>query len=87
VYDSKKSGAARFHTCVSAPPIRAPYLIRQADFVACHQFNFVEKVEMLPFVKPGATFLLNSPFGPKAVWDHLPRAVQQEILDKNCDFT
>ncbi|MBL7776287.1 MAG: 2-oxoacid:acceptor oxidoreductase family protein, partial [Saprospiraceae bacterium] len=64
VYDSKKSGARTVsHLRFGPRPIRAPYLIGQADFVACHQFNFLEKVEMLPLARPGATFLLNSPYG------------------------
>lgn len=87
VYDSKKSGAQTVsHLRFGPKPIRAPYLIRKADFVACHQFNFVEKVNMLAAAKPGATFLLNSPFGPNEVWDQLPRPVQQAIIEKNLKF-
>jgi pyruvate-ferredoxin/flavodoxin oxidoreductase len=84
VYDSKKSGAQTVsHLRFGASPIRAPYLISQADFIACHQFNFVEKVNLMLHAKQGATFLLNSPFGPEAVWDQLPRDVQQSIIDKS----
>ena len=87
VYDSKKSGAQTVsHLRFGPGPIRAPYLIRQADFIACHQFNFLEKVEMLSLAKTGATFLLNSPFGPEEVWDHLPCAVQRDIIDKKLRF-
>jgi pyruvate-ferredoxin/flavodoxin oxidoreductase len=83
VYDSKKSGAKTVsHLRFGKKPIRAPYLITAADFVACHQFNFVEKEEMLAFAKPGATFLLNSPYGPAEVWDRLPRGVQEQLLAK-----
>jgi pyruvate-ferredoxin/flavodoxin oxidoreductase len=83
VYDSKKSGAQTVsHLRFGANPIRAPYLIRQADFIACHQFNFIEKVNLLAHAKQGATFLLNSPFGAEAVWDQLPRTVQQTIIEK-----
>ncbi len=83
VYDSKKSGARTVsHLRFGPHPIRAPYLIAEADFLACHQFNFLEKVEMLNFAKPGATFLLNSPFGPGEVWDQLPKHVQKVIIDK-----
>jgi pyruvate-ferredoxin/flavodoxin oxidoreductase len=83
VYDSKKSGARTVsHLRFGPNPIKAPYLIQKADFIACHQFNFMDKVEMLCFAKPGSTFLLNSPFGPDALWDELPRPVQQEMLDK-----
>ncbi len=83
VYDSKKSGAKTVsHLRFGKDPIKAPYLISQADFIACHQFNFVEKEEMLTWAKAGATFLLNSPFGPDEVWGHIPLEVQQAILDK-----
>lgn len=84
VYDSKKSGAKTVsHLRFGKKPIKAPYLIRTADFIACHQFGFLEKEEMLGFAAHKATFLLNSPFGPQEVWDHLPRNVQQVIINKN----
>jgi pyruvate-ferredoxin/flavodoxin oxidoreductase len=87
VYDSKKSGAQTVsHLRFGKKPIRAPYLIRKADFVACHKYNFVDKVDMLSYAKPGATFLLNSPYGPDEVWDQLPRSVQEEILDRDLKF-
>ena len=87
VYDSKKSGAKTVsHLRFGKNPIKAPYLIGQADFIACHQFNFVEKEEMLTFAKPGATFLLNSPFGPEEVWNKLPFGVQKDILTKGLKF-
>ncbi len=83
VYDSKKSGARTVsHLRFGPEPIRAPYLISKADFIACHQFNFVEKVEMLEFAAPGGTFLLNSPWSKDEVWDKLPGQVQQEIISK-----
>ncbi len=83
VYDSKKSGARTVsHLRFGKLPIRAPYLISSADFIACHQFQFLEKEEMLKWVKPGATFLINSPWPADTVWDHLPLAVQRTILDK-----
>ncbi len=72
VYDSKKSGARTVsHLRFGPKPIRAPYLISKADFIACHQFNFTEKVEMLAFASEGATFLLNSPYSKEEVWDKL----------------
>ena len=84
VYDSKKSGAKTVsHLRFGPEPIRAPYLIGQADFIACHQFNFLEKVEMLPQARPGAIFLLNSPYDKETVWDQLPLSVQKAILEKN----
>ncbi|MGN6804280.1 MAG: pyruvate:ferredoxin (flavodoxin) oxidoreductase, partial [Ginsengibacter sp.] len=87
VYDSKKSGARTVsHLRFGPNPIRAPYLITKADFIACHQFNFVEKVEMLDFAKEGATFLLNSPYNKDEVWDKLPGQVQRAIIDKKLKF-
>jgi pyruvate-ferredoxin/flavodoxin oxidoreductase len=87
VYDSKKSGAKTIsHLRFGPEPINAPYLIDQADFVACHQFNFLEQIEMLKYAKPGATFLLNSIYGPDKVWDNLPKEVQEDILEKDLEF-
>ena len=87
VYDSKKSGARTVsHLRFGPDPIRAPYLIGQADFIACHQFNFTEKVEMLPFAKPGSVFLLNSPSDKDEVWGKLPGLVQAEIIRKKLKF-
>ncbi len=83
VYDSKKSGARTVsHLRFGPKPIRAPYLISKADFIACHQFNFTEKVEMLSFAQEGATFLLNSPYDKEEVWSKLSGQVQKEIIDK-----
>ncbi|MBL7804903.1 MAG: pyruvate:ferredoxin (flavodoxin) oxidoreductase [Saprospiraceae bacterium] len=87
VYDSKKSGSQTVsHLRFGKNPIQAPYLIREADFVACHKFNFVQKTDMLRFAKPGATFLLNSPYGPDEIWAELPLPVQNAIRDKNLRF-
>ncbi len=83
VYDSKKSGAKTVsHLRFGRHPIKAPYLITHADFIACHQFNFIEREEMLSYAKRGATFLLNSPYGRDEIWDKLPLNVQREIIDK-----
>jgi pyruvate-ferredoxin/flavodoxin oxidoreductase len=83
VYDSKKSGARTVsHLRFGPKPIRAPYLISKADFIACHQFNFTEKVEMLEFAKDGATFLLNSPYDATEVWSKLTGQVQKMIIHK-----
>ncbi len=83
VYDSKKSGARTVsHLRFGPKPIRAPYLISKADFIACHQFNFIEKVEMLEFAKDGATFLVNSPYEKDEVWSKLTGQVQKMIIDK-----
>lgn len=87
VYDSKKSGARTVsHLRFGPKPIKAPYLISKADFIACHQFNFIEKVEMLEFAKDGGSFLLNSPFGKEEVWSKLTGQVQQMICDKKLKF-
>lgn len=87
VYDSKKSGARTVsHLRFGPNPIRAPYLITHADFIACHQFNFTEKVEMLKYAKEGATFLLNSPYTKNEVWHKLSGRVQQSIIEKKLKF-
>ena len=87
VYDSKKSGAMTVsHLRFGQKPIRASYLIQQASFVACHQFAFLERVDVLNLAEPGAVFLLNSPYGPAEVWEQLPRAVQSQIIEKNLRF-
>jgi pyruvate-ferredoxin/flavodoxin oxidoreductase len=83
VYDSKKSGSRTVsHLRFGPQPIRAPYLIQRANFIAVHQWGFLERLEMLREAQPDATLLLNSPFGPDTVWDELPRTVQQTILEK-----
>ncbi len=83
VYDSKKSGSVTVsHLRFGPRPIRSIYLVNSANFVACHQFVFLEKFDMLKAAVPGATFLLNSPYGPHDVWDKLPRPVQEAILSK-----
>ncbi len=87
VYDSRKSGARTVsHLRFGKEPIHAPWLIEQADFLACHKYNFIDKVEMLRFAKPGAVFLLNSPFPKNTVWDLLPGIVQQQMIEKNLKF-
>ncbi len=87
VYDSKKSGTVTIsHLRFGPKPIRAPYLMNQAQFVACHQFSFLERFDVLRFAKPGAVFLLNSIYGPDQVWDELPRETQQDIIDKKLRF-
>jgi len=87
VYDSKKSGSVTVsHLRFGPEPIRSTYLIGNADFVACHQFGLLGKADVLAFARPGATFLLNSPHGPDEVWDHLPPAVQRELVEKRIDL-
>jgi pyruvate-ferredoxin/flavodoxin oxidoreductase len=83
VYDSKKSGSVTVsHLRFGPRPIHSTYLIRRATFVACHQWSFLERMDVLKVAEPGAVFLLNSPYGPEEVWDKLPRSVQETILEK-----
>ena len=87
VYDSKKSGCVTVsHLRFGPEPIRSTYLVDDADFVACHQFGLLQTVKVLEHAKPGATFLLNSPYGPDEVWDHLPVELQQQLVDKEIDL-
>ncbi|MDB5362115.1 MAG: pyruvate synthase [Rhodospirillales bacterium] len=87
VYDSHKSGAQTIsHLRFGPDAIKAPYLIAQAGFVACHQFGFLERQDLLRIAAPGATFLLNAPYPADEVWEHLPRPVQQTIIDKKLRF-
>ena len=88
-YDSKKSGTVTMsHLRFGPKAIRAPYLIEvnQANFVACHQFTFLERVDMLKYAKEGGIFLLNSLYGPDEIWDQLQREVQQDIIKKKLKF-
>jgi pyruvate-ferredoxin/flavodoxin oxidoreductase len=85
VFDSRKSGTVTTsHVRFGAHPIRSTYLIGpgRANVVACHQSSFLERLDVLSVAAPGATFLLNTPFGPEAVWEHLPVEVQRTIVDK-----
>jgi pyruvate-ferredoxin/flavodoxin oxidoreductase len=87
VYDSKKSGAVTIsHLRFGPQPIRSSYLIFRANFVACHQWIFLERYDMLSALVPGGTFLLNSPFAADEVWNRLPRLVQQQIISKRAKF-
>ncbi len=87
VYDSKKSGSVTIsHLRFGPNPIRSTYLIEQANFVACHQWAFLEQFEMLQNIVPGGIFLVNSHYGPDTVWDHLPRLVQEQIINKKLKF-
>jgi pyruvate-ferredoxin/flavodoxin oxidoreductase len=87
VYDSKKAGAVTVsHLRFGPRPIRSSYLISKASFVACHQFQFLERMDVLAAAETGATFLLNAPFPPEEVWNHLPRSVQHTIIAKQLNF-
>ncbi|MCP4899017.1 MAG: pyruvate:ferredoxin (flavodoxin) oxidoreductase [bacterium] len=83
VYDSKKAGAVTVsHLRFGPRPIQSSYLIKKANFVACHQWVFIEKLDMLEYAQPGATFLVNSPYGPDKIWAEFPREVQEAIIEK-----
>ncbi|HLP91059.1 MAG TPA: pyruvate:ferredoxin (flavodoxin) oxidoreductase [Nostocaceae cyanobacterium] len=87
VYDSKKSGSVTVsHLRFGSQPIHSTYLINKASFVACHQWEFVEKFPILKEIIPGGTFLLNSPYSQEEVWQYLPPSVQTEIIEKNLKF-
>ena len=87
VYDSKKSGGLTVsHLRFGANPIKAPYLVNNAQFVGCHQFSFMEKYNVLGCADKGAVFLLNSIYDAKTVWNHLNKDVQQTIIDKQLQF-
>jgi pyruvate-ferredoxin/flavodoxin oxidoreductase len=87
VYDSRKAGQMTVsHLRFGEQPIRSTYQVSQAGFVACHNFSFLEKYDMLRYAEPGATFLLASPYGKDEVWDHLPAMVQEQIISKKLRF-
>ncbi len=87
VYDSKKSGSRTVsHLRFGPDPIHAPYLIQSANFIACHKFDQINKVEILQQAADGAVFLLDSPYAAGEVWQHLPAPVQQTIIDRKIAF-
>ena len=87
VYDSKKAGAMTVsHLRFGPAPIRSTYLIRSAEFVACHRFDLLQQINVLDYTKPGGIFLLNSPGDPNEAWDRLPQDLQQQIIDKKLAF-
>ena len=86
-YDSKKSGTVTMsHLRFGPRPIHNPYLISQANFVAVHQFGFLERYNVLESAAQGATFLLNSPYSVDEVWQHIPQSVQRQIINKKLKF-
>ncbi len=87
VYDSKKAGAVTVsHVRFGRELIRKPYLITRGQFVACHNFSFLEKYDMVDKLVEGGTFLLNSPYGPDEIWDRMPIEVQQQIIDRKAKY-
>jgi pyruvate-ferredoxin/flavodoxin oxidoreductase len=86
-YDSKKSGSITIsYLRFGKTQIRSTYVVQQADFLACHNFSFLERIDMLSSLKPGGVFLLNSPYDASEVWDHLPIEVQKELIAKKAKF-
>jgi pyruvate-ferredoxin/flavodoxin oxidoreductase len=84
VYDSKKSGSMTVsHLRFGDNPIRAPYLINKANFVACHQFVFLETQNVLKNIEKGGTFLLNAPYSADDVWNNIPLKTQEDIIEKD----
>ncbi len=87
VYDSKKAGAITIsHLRFGPDLIRSPYLCTNADFIACHNFSFLEKYDMLSDAKEGAVFLLNSPYDAEEVWNHMPNEIEKQIIEKKIRF-
>jgi len=87
VYDSKKSGSMTIsHLRFGPDPIRSTYLIDKANFIGCHQWVLLDRVDVLKTAVPGATLLLNSPYDVDRVWENLPPQVQQQIIDKQLKF-
>ncbi len=87
VYDSKKAGSVTVsHLRFGPRPIHSTYLISKANFIACHQFQFLERMHVLSAAEEGATFLLNAPIAIESVWDQMPHTVQQTIIDKKLKF-
>ena len=82
VYDSKKSGSRTVsHLRFGPNPIQAPYLVTRSDFIGCHHWSILERVDVLEFARPGTTLLLNSPYPVDQVWEQLPRPMQEKIVE------
>ena len=87
VLDSKKSGSMTVsHLRFGPRPIHSTYLVQKAGFVGCHQFLFLDRLDVLELAADGATFLLNSPYGPDEVWNRIPVEVQRQVIDKRLRF-
>ncbi|MFQ6616726.1 MAG: pyruvate:ferredoxin (flavodoxin) oxidoreductase, partial [Fidelibacterota bacterium] len=87
VYDSRKAGAITVsHLRFGPGPIRSSYLLNQANFIGCHNWVFLERFDVLEHALPGSVFLLNSPYGAGEVWHHLPRPIQEQLIEKNMTF-
>jgi len=87
VYDSKKSGSiTTSHLRFGENQIVAPYLIKKANFIACHNFTFLDKYDMLSNLEEGGTFLLTTTYTKARVWKRLPAKVQKQLIDKKANF-
>ncbi|HEX2960320.1 MAG TPA: pyruvate:ferredoxin (flavodoxin) oxidoreductase [Ignavibacteriales bacterium] len=87
VYDSKKSGSTTVsHLRFGKKPIKSSYLVQKATFIGVHQFNFLEKFDILKNIEPNGTLLLNSPYSKETVWSKLPKTVQEQIIAKKLNF-
>ncbi len=87
VYDSKKSGSiTTSHLRFGKNRVVAPYLIDKANFIACHNFTFLQQVDMLGNLEEGGTFLLTTNFDKDSVWAELPGKVQQDLINKKAKF-
>jgi len=87
VYDSKKAGAMTIsHLRFGPQPVRSTYLISKANFVGCHQPEFLDRYSVFDPLKPGGTFLLNTPYGPEELWSNLPESAQQQLVEKRPRF-
>jgi pyruvate-ferredoxin/flavodoxin oxidoreductase len=83
VYDSKKSGSMTVsHLRFGPDPIRSTYLVQEPDLVACHQFGLLDRFDILADIRHGGTFLLNAPYGPAEVWEHLPSLIRRRIIER-----
>ena len=87
VYDSKKSGGlTQSHLRFGKTPIRSPYLITKADFVACHNPSYVHKYDMVRNLKEGGTFLLNCPWDEAGLEQNLPASMKRALAEKHARF-
>ncbi|MFO7891808.1 MAG: pyruvate:ferredoxin (flavodoxin) oxidoreductase [bacterium] len=83
-YDSKKSGGiTRSHLRFGKSPIQSPYLIQNADFIACHNQAFIGRYDVLEGIKEGGVFLLNSNWSKDEVFENLTENMQKTIIEKN----
>ena len=87
VYDSKKAGSMTIsHLRFGPRPIRSSYLIAQANFVACHQPEFLDRYSVFDQLMPHGKFLLNTPYPSEEVWSHLPQSAIEQLVDKRPRF-